>query len=180
MASAKPKETDYSQWPVIVHTELTNSSVSKLLIQKRIKLRTSSLLSEGMVLFPKAKVVFLILELKKQLLSEMETSDAGLLNDGNNCRIFNRIEKLKCFHGIPVVLLLAPLFTSKEFKAVSDLQIKYLSDKVSFVPTHDAEETVAAMIAIADLQTPPKSDLLAERFRELRSSLLKPASFLAH
>ncbi|KAH9498221.1 hypothetical protein Btru_008020 [Bulinus truncatus] len=120
-----PANSDYSQWPVIVHKDLINSPISHLLLQKQLKFRTSSCLAESTIMFPRAKVSFLLVELTSEVLDELLPGVSDQSSDSDKGLTLSRIDKLGSFHGHPFVILLAPLFTSREFAALSELQVNY-------------------------------------------------------
>ncbi|BFZ22605.1 hypothetical protein BsWGS_25644 [Bradybaena similaris] len=115
---------------VILHSKLKDSVIFRLLTQKQIKIRTSERLSEGAVIVPKGKLAFLMLQIGNPVVPHLSSGEVGYnsieLWDNNSglSGLRARIDKFLGTHGQCVVILQAPLFTAKQFKMLSELQLK--------------------------------------------------------
>ncbi|CAG5122682.1 unnamed protein product [Candidula unifasciata] len=165
---------------VILHNKLKDSVVFRLLTQKQIKIRTSERLPEGAVIVPKGKLAFLMVDIVNPVRSYPSSVETGHNNRGlcenssGISELLARIDKFIGIHGQCTVILQAPLYTTKEFRIMSALQLKYLYQTVDFVPAHSAEECVEAILTMALVQTPPNCNILHDRINDLVASLLIP------
>ncbi|XP_059173605.1 uncharacterized protein LOC131954100 [Physella acuta] len=162
----------YATLSVIVHGDLAESALVRRFKQKQIKIRTSWSVVKGSVIFPKAKVAFLIVELTKPATDGCpgQISSTSALGASD----IERMDKFVNIHGHCYIVLQAPLFTDTELSTLSFLQTNYLQHKVDVLPAHSYDDCMTAMLTIVSLQIPPKSDLLHQRFCDLMTDILKP------
>ncbi|RUS80912.1 hypothetical protein EGW08_011324 [Elysia chlorotica] len=91
--------------------------------------------------------------------------------------MITRVDKFTRIHRDCYILLQAPLFTERELAFLYQLQTRYMNMmSVDILICHNAEECVSAMMTISNLQTPPTSDKLHQRFCYLMNELVEPLS----
>lgn len=168
-----------SSWSVIVHSDLAISSIGQHLRHRGVKLKRAESVLEGSVIFPKAKVAFLVVELTGDLLAQFTESknSPNQPTQDNFTTAVARMDKFARIHGHCYILLQAPLFTERELAFLYHIQTRFLgSMSVDILMGHSADECVSAMLTIASLQAPPMSDKLHQRFCQLLNQLVEPLS----
>ncbi|GFR70207.1 hypothetical protein ElyMa_000322400 [Elysia marginata] len=139
-------------WSVIVQSDLASSHVGQHLKHRGIKVKRAESVLKGSVIFPKAKVAFMVLEVTRQFLTQFaETENSPIASPSNDyTAALARVDKFTRIHGHCYILLQAPLFTERELAFLYHLQTRYLDVmSVDILISHSAEECVSAMLTIS-------------------------------
>ncbi|XP_048207928.1 protein SPO16 homolog [Perognathus longimembris pacificus] len=159
MADSSRKERNWTT-TVIISSSLKSYEISTALENRSYKVRYSESVEDGLVIFSRSGVAFLLMDANECIMSAEEI-------------FLIKIEKFINLHRNSFLVLSAALHGPQEWKLMFRIQQRFLGSNLRLLPVHNTVNAINIMCTIAKTTSKPNIDTICYRMITTKAYIIE-------